>query len=56
MNHDLHYIPLISVVKKVGDFWLDATGSYDVVHDVDFTVFSLTNTSGATLRFLIRCG
>lgn len=56
ISHGFGYIPTIIVVKKVGSTWVDATGTYDLVHNADFTVSTVRNATDVSLDLLIRCG
>ena len=56
LDHELHYMPLILVFRKVGATWVDATNMFAIVHDLDFTQTTVTNVSGVTLDVMVRCG
>lgn len=60
IQHNLKYPPSINVFKKVVvgpvTTWVDATGIVDVVHNVDFTEVTITNTVALPIDFLIRIG
>lgn len=61
LTHNFGYPPAVSVLKQVGATWVDATGTYDAVHNVVagsspqvFESVTITNTTAGALTFLIR--
>ena len=52
--HNLRFLPLVAVVKQVGNTWVDATGTFDLIHDEDFTTTTITNTTGVPLTIMAR--
>ncbi len=56
LNHDFGLPPTVSVMKQVTTTWVDATGTYNAVHNADFTTTTITNTTAGTLTFFIRLG
>jgi hypothetical protein len=61
LTHDFGYAPIVYVLKEVGATWVDATGTIDIVHNVEAglapTVFesvTVTNSTAGALTFLIR--
>lgn len=54
LAHDFRYMPAVSVCKKVGSTWVDATGTYNLVHDLNFTQSTIQNATGLSLTFMIR--
>jgi hypothetical protein len=56
LNHNFGLPPDVSVVKAVGPTWVDATGTFNAVHNAAFTTTTITNTTGGALTFLIRLG
>jgi len=44
LNHYLGLPPVIYALKKVGATWVDATGTYDALHDANFNSVTITNT------------
>ncbi len=54
LTHNFHFAPAVSVLKFVTPNWVDGTGTVDVVHNATFTATTITNTTGAPIRFLIR--
>jgi hypothetical protein len=59
--HPFGFPPVVYVLKQVGLTWVDATGTFDLVHNTgapaapsNFTSVTLTNTSGGPLTYLIR--
>lgn len=63
LTHNFGYAPTVSVLKKVGITWVDATGTFDATHSVVpgisqpvFTSVIITNTTAGALNFHIRLG
>ncbi len=56
LAHDFGLPPNVQVLKQVTSTWVDATGTYDAVHNATFTNTTITNTTGGSLTFLIRLG
>ena len=63
LTHNLGFAPKVTVLKKVGLTWVDATGTYDAIHSVVpgisqpvFTSVVITNTTAGALNFHIRLG
>ena len=54
LTHGFLLAPSVFVLKQVGLTWVDATGTYDVFHDVNFLSVTLTNTTPFTLTYFIR--
>ena len=52
--HNLYVAPGVYILKQVGETWVDATGTVDIVHNAAFTTVTITNVSGSDLTFLIR--
>lgn len=60
-THDFGYPPAVYVLKQVGATWVDATGTFDAVHNVVpgsspqvFQSVTVTNTTAGALTFLVR--
>lgn len=60
-THDFGYPPAVYVLKQVGATWVDATGTFDAVHNVVpgsspqvFESVTITNTTAGALTFLVR--
>ena len=60
-THDFGYPPAVYVLKQVGVTWVDATGTFDAVHNVVagsspqvFESVTITNTTAGALTFLVR--
>jgi len=56
LSHNFGLPPTVNVVKQVASTWVDATGTFNSVHNETFTTTTVTNTSGGSLTFLIRLG
>lgn len=56
LTHGLGYPPSVLVLKQVGSTWVDATGTYDMVHNLGFTALTITNVSGVQLTLTVRVG
>lgn len=63
LTHDFGFAPVVYVLKKVGATYVDATGTFDAVHNVQagvtpviFESVTITNTTAASLDYLIRLG
>ena len=56
LNHNLGLPPSVNITKQVGDTWVDATGTFNAVHNIDFTAVGITNTTSGTLGYFIRLG
>lgn len=60
ISHPFTYGPTVYVLKKVGSTFVDATGTFDLVHHTSSTsplVFSsvtITNTTPGALTFFVR--
>lgn len=54
LTHNFGYAQGVSVLKQVGNTWVDATGTYDMVQDAAFKTVTITNTTAFVLTFLIR--
>ncbi len=54
LTHNFTYPPAVYVLKQVGSTWVDATGTYDLVQNQNFTTVTLTNTTAGALTYLIR--
>ena len=54
LTHNFGTPPAVVAFKQVGITWVDATGTYDAVHNETFTTVTFTNTVGAPLTFFIR--
>ena len=61
LTHNFGYAPSVYALKKVGITWVDATGTFDAVHNVVpgitpqvFTSVVITNTTAGALDFHIR--
>jgi hypothetical protein len=54
--HGLGYLPLVTIFKKVGSTWVDAMGTYDLVHNANFTSTTVTNASLSAMTYMIRIG
>lgn len=57
LTHGFGFAPGLMVLKLVAgapDVWVDATGTYDAVHDAHFNTITVTNTTPGPLTFLIR--
>jgi len=44
LTHNWGLPPIVYVLKKVGTTWVDATGTYDMLHDANFTSVLIANT------------
>lgn len=60
LNHNLGYPPSVLIYKRVvtGSVvtWADATGTIDVIHNLDFTQTILSNPVALSIEFLVRIG
>lgn len=56
LTHDFGLPPIVAVQKQVTTTWVDATGTFDAVHNDDFTTTTITNTTGGSLTYFIRLG
>lgn len=60
ISHNLGYPPSTVLTKKVTlglvGTWVDATGTVDITHNVDFTQTTITNTVTEPIEFLLRIG
>lgn len=54
IEHDYGYPPAVFILKQVDDTWVDATGTFDAVHNSTFTTTTITNSTAFPLTFLIR--
>lgn len=60
LAHPFSHGPVVYVLKQVGDTWVDATGTYDLVHNVSsssplkFASVTITNTTAGSLVFFVR--
>jgi hypothetical protein len=61
LTHPFGYPPAVYVLKQVGATWVDATGTYDLVHNVVpgsspqvFESVTITNTTAGALTFFVR--
>lgn len=57
LTHNWQYAPVVHVLRRVAgapDVWADATGTYDMEHNLAFTTVTITNTTAGALTFLIR--
>jgi len=44
LTHNWGLPPIVYVLKKVGATWVDATGTYDMLHDAAFNSVTIANT------------
>ena len=60
LPHPFSFGPTVYVLKQVGPAWVDATGTYDLVHNMTsglpmhFESVTITNTTVGSLTFYIR--
>ena len=61
LTHPFGYPPGVVVLKQVGATWVDATGTFDLAHNVVpgsspqvFQSVTITNTTPGALTFLVR--
>jgi hypothetical protein len=53
-THAFPYPPIPSVWKDVGGIWVDATGTYNLSHNLTFTSITITNTTAFTLTYYVH--
>lgn len=61
LDHPFGYPPACYVLKQVGVTWVDATGTFDLVHNVVagsspqvFESVTITNTTAGALTYFVR--
>ncbi len=54
LAHGFRLPPIVYVLKQVGSAWVDAAGTYDVIHDPEFTAVTLSNTLNVPQTLFIR--
>ena len=54
ITHNFNYPPTVVVLQDNTTEWIDATGNYDVSHNLTFTTVTITNSTAGALTFLIR--
>jgi hypothetical protein len=56
LTHNFGLPPNVYAFKQVMSTWVDATGTFDSVHNSSFTEVIFTNTTPGALTYLIRLG
>jgi hypothetical protein len=54
LTHNFGIAPVVYILKQVGNTWVDATGTVDVVHNQTFTAVTITNTIASPQTLFIR--
>jgi hypothetical protein len=54
LTHNFTFPPAAYVLKKVGAFWVDATGTVDISHNLAFTTTTIVNAIASSQILLIR--
>jgi hypothetical protein len=54
LTHNFNFLPHVIVVKQVGSTWVDATATFNAVHNAAYTTVTITNTTAFTLTYTVR--